>query len=158
VAEIRGEIFPTPPSPEIPLFAVGFPPLMLIEFEPVPEPLPLVPPRLVASPPAPPLLLGGLPLAPLGTPGCLPSGEIEMRAARLPCGGCTGAAGPGVADSAMNVEPPLCADCDCASSGAGPTSPACACSACRGAAPAFNSSLGRAGAFVGVVSESSPGF
>src|SRR5258708_13995727 len=39
-----------------------------------------------------------------------PSGEMETRAARLPCGGCTGAGGAGLAESAIKTfRPPLLA-------------------------------------------------
>src|SRR5204863_254095 len=86
-----------------------------------------------------------------GTPGCLPSGEMETRAARFPCGATTGAGGAGDADSAMNVAafPFVTPDCAEPTSGAGSTSPVCARCATRGAPPAFNSNLGRAGAACG---------
>src|ERR1700731_290205 len=83
-------IFGTPPRPETPFFAGGFPPLILTPVEVFPAP-PLFPPRLSGSPPLPPLLAAGFAGAPPGTPGCLPSGEIARRAERLPWGSCAGA-------------------------------------------------------------------
>jgi len=68
-------------------------------------PLPVaVPPLLSGPPPALPFA-PGIPFGePPSTPGCLPSGEMETRAARFPCGGCTtGAGGAGVAEREMNV-------------------------------------------------------
>src|SRR5450432_154323 len=128
------------------LFGTGLPPLMLTAVEFFPAELPaFAPPRLSGAPPAPPLVSGAAATTPPGAPSCLPSGEIATRAARLPCGGATGATGPGLADSAMSVEE-LALEFWLASSGAGPLSPDCARSrATRGAAPAFSSSLGRAG-------------
>ena len=119
--------------------------------------------------PVPPPVPGGLaaPLAlgvpfcgPPGTPGCFPSGEMETRAARFPCGGATGTGGAGLAESAIKVEelPLKPASCVAPTSGAGPASPACAFCAMRGAAPVFSSTFGRAGP-VGVVTiAKSPSF
>ena len=126
------------PRPEVPWFAGGFPPLILMSIAPfpfvMPEPLPPLPP---AKPP-------GLPDA----PGCLPSGEMDKRAARFPRGGTTGAGGPGVAESAIKVAglPSPVLACATPISGAGLAFPVCSCGATRGAALAFNSSFGRAGA------------
>src|SRR6202171_4521792 len=95
-------------------------------------------------PPPPETFVTGLPplmLMPTAlVPGALP-------AAVLPCGGSTGAGGAGLAESAISaLSPPLAAvNCVALTSGAGPASPDCAFCATRGAAPAFNSSLGRAG-------------
>src|SRR6266852_692059 len=77
----------------------------------------------------------------------LPSGEAETRAARFPCGGCTGAAGPGFAESAIKAfgAPLAAVSCVAPTSGAGPASPDCVFCASRGAAPALISSLGLAG-------------
>ncbi len=132
------------------MFAGGFPPLMLTSnplsapSEPLPDP-----PLLPGPPPAPPLDLG-IPFgAPPGTPGWWPSGEMETRAERFPCGSCAmGTGGAGVAERAMNVAAFPFAALACASptSGAGPASPVCARDPTRGEAPAFSSSLGRAGA------------
>src|ERR1700683_57774 len=86
-----------PPAP------FRFPPLMLTaagsEFEPAP--LALLPPAETEAPfepaPAPPGRS-----APLGVPGFAPSGEMEMRAARFPCGRvATGAGGAGAVESAI---------------------------------------------------------
>ena len=86
------------------LFGVGLPPLMLTVVEFVPAIFPEAePPWLSAAPPRPPLLFSGKGLPP-GTPGCLPSGEMETRAMRFPCGGALGATGPDVAESAIRVE------------------------------------------------------
>ena len=129
----------------MPLFTGGLPPLMLISIALFPFPLlvPVPPAGPPAFPAAPETSLG----EPPGTPGCLPSGEMESRAARFPCGGTKGAGGPGVAESAMNVAGSSFAPLVSAvpSSGAGLASPVCA-RPTRGAAPAFNSSFGRAGA------------
>lgn len=89
------------------LFGLGLPPLMLTAVEFFPVALPVAePPRLSEVPPAPPFVAAVDAGWPPGTPGCLPSGEIATRAARFPCGGALGAAGPGVAESAMKVELP----------------------------------------------------
>src|SRR5580693_10215983 len=59
------------------------------------------PPLLALPPPEPPFPAEPF-SAPPGAPGCFPSGEIAMRAARFPCGTLTsGAGGPGVAESAI---------------------------------------------------------
>ncbi len=141
------------------MFAGGFPPLMLTFTPFFPPALPVpVPPPLPGPPPAPPLAPGVPFGAPPGARGCLPSGEMETRAARFPCGSMTGAGGAGVAESAINVAVFPFATLGCApTSGAGPASPVCARGATRGAAPAFNSSFGRAGALgniAGAISES----
>ncbi len=85
------------------LLAGGWPPLMLTSMPFLPLPLPVAVPSLLSGPPpalpAPGMLFG----EPPGTPGCLPSGEMETRAAKFPWGGTTGAGGPGVAERAMNV-------------------------------------------------------
>ena len=71
--------FPAPPAPSP---SVPVPPPVLPVTEPLPEP--------VGEPP--------------GLPGCAPSGEIEIRAERFPAGiSGGGAAGPGVAESAIRV-------------------------------------------------------
>ena len=143
-----------PPRPKFPEFARGCPPLILTSMSFFPPPLPVpVPPRLSGPPLAPPFALGVPFGEPPGTLGCLPSGEIETRAARFPCGGTTGEGGPGVAERAINVEAFPLATPNWAepTSGAGSISPVCARGARRGAAPAFNSSFGRAGAFGSMV-------
>src|ERR1700676_2391668 len=87
------------------LFGVGLPPLMLTVVEFVPAIFPgAEPPTLSAVPPTPPLLFSLGKGLPPRTPGCLPSGEMETRAARFPCGGALGVTGPGVAERAMSVE------------------------------------------------------
>src|SRR4029077_5303525 len=82
--------------------AEGLPPLMLI-------PTALFPTRLPES--------AGAPVGP-----GWPSGDIESRGARFPCGGCTGAGGAGLAESAIKaLGPPLAAVSSVApTSGAGP--------------------------------------
>jgi len=78
------------------LLAGGWPPLILI---------PCVFPAAVAcrssaacvTTPAPPLARVFHSAKPAGTPGCLPSGDIETRAARLPVAD-DGRGGPGVAE------------------------------------------------------------
>src|ERR1700738_5071633 len=131
------------------LFGVGLPPLMLTAVEFVPAIFPdAYPPIFSAVPPTPPLLFSIGEGLPPRTPGCLPSGEMETRAARFPCAGVLGATGPGVAERAMSVEALGFIEFWRASSGAGPASFAGdRCCATRGAAPAFNSNLGRAGGF-----------
>src|SRR5208282_5386790 len=124
-----------PPNPETPLFAGGLPPLTLTPMASLPGPTPAVPPGLSVLPLAFPLAAGALLAEPPGTPGCFPSGEMEMRAERFPWGGCTlGAGGAGVAERAMNPgELALTElDCEAPTSGAGPTSPVCLRSATRG--------------------------
>src|SRR6202140_2025146 len=115
-----------PPLPET--LATGLPPLMLMPTALFPAPLPAVAAFAVGA-------------------AVLPSGKIETRAAVLPAGGATGAGGAGCAESAISaLGPPLAAvNCVAPTSGAGPASPVCAFCATRGAAPAFNSSFGRAG-------------
>src|SRR5438034_1833850 len=121
--------------------------LTSIPFFALPLPVP-VPPLLAEPPPEPPFAPGVPFGAPPGTPGCLPSGERETRAARFPCGGTTGAGGAGDAERAMKVAaafPFATPDWAEATSGAGTTSVICARCATRGAEPAFSSNLGRAG-------------
>src|ERR1700730_12461248 len=117
--------------------AAGLPPLMLIPTALFPAPLPESAGAFA--------LVGafGVPDA----PGRLPSGETETCAAVLPGGGWTRAGGAGCAESAISaVGPPAAAVHRVApTSGAGPASPDSVFCATRGAAPAFNSSLGRAG-------------
>src|SRR2546421_2420465 len=136
-----------PPRPELVLLAVGCPPLILTFMSFFPLPLPVADPPLLVGPPP---LAPGAPFGePLGTPGCLPSGEMETCAARFPGGGVMGAGGPGAVESAMRVEtfPFVTPDWAELTSGAGSTSLASARGARRGAAPAFSSNFGRAGAF-----------
>src|SRR3989441_12366974 len=108
--------------------------LTSIPFFPLPLPDPVLPP--LSDPlPAPPFA-PGVPLGePPGTPGCLPSGEMETRAARFPCDATTGAGGAGDADSAINVAafPFVTPDCAEPTSGTGSTSPVCEGCATRGA-------------------------
>src|SRR5882724_6348925 len=118
-----------PPRPETPLFGGGFPPLMLMSIPVFPPPLVPVPPLLPGPPPAAPAAPAAPFGEPPGTPGCLPSGEMEIRAARFPCGICAiGAGGAGAAESTMNVAefPFEALDCAAPTSGAGPASPSCA--------------------------------
>ena len=131
------------------LFGVELPPLMLTVVEFVPAIFSEEePPAFSPATPTPPLLISFGAGLPPRTPGCLPSGEMETRAARFPCGGALGATGPGVAERAMSVEALGFIEFWRASSGAGPASFAGdRCCATRGAAPAFNSNFGRAGAF-----------
>ena len=131
------------PNPETELFATGFPPLILIVADDLLDALSVpVEAELFTS-------AGAAAEAPVA-PG-LPSGEIATRAARFPCGGAIGASGPGMADNAINVaafsveDPTRCPP----TSGAGPASTAFFSCAIRGAAPALNSSFGRAGVFGG---------
>ncbi len=134
---------------------------MLTSIPCLPSPLPVAFPPLLPGPPPVPPFEPGIPFAePPGTPACLPSGEMETRAARLPRGGTTGAGGAGAAEIAMNIAGFPFARLGCAvpTSGAGPASPVCACCAIRGAAPAFNSSFGRAGPLDVTGSAISPGF
>src|SRR6266849_8494967 len=115
ICDFGGGIFSGLPRPEIPLFGLGLPPLMLIPSAPFP---------------APPVSFEPLALfAELGEPFPaafdFPSGEIATRAARLPCGtGTTGAGAAGVAESAINVlaEFPAASEDDAATSGAGASS------------------------------------
>src|ERR1700688_1753667 len=142
-------------------FGVGLPPLMLTVVEFVPTIFPEVePPELSTAPPTAPLLISVGKGLPPRTPGFLPSGEMATRAVRFPCGGAVGATGPGVAERAISVEELGCMEFWRANSGAGPASlvddRSCA---TRGAAPAFNSNLGRAGAFeftASAISEGAP--
>ena len=77
--------FGEPPRPETALLVDGWPPLMLMAMPFFPPPLPVpVPPPLDELPPAPPLEPRAPFAEPPETPGCLPSGEIETRAARFP--------------------------------------------------------------------------
>src|SRR5438034_996427 len=102
--------------------------LTSIPFFALPLPVP-VPPLLAEPPPEPPFAPGVPFGAPPGTPGCLPSGERETRAARFPCGGTTGAGGAGDAERAMKVAaafPFATPDWAEATSGAGTTSVICA--------------------------------
>src|SRR5262249_14688923 len=135
-----------PPSPEIPLFGAGLPPLMLtpIEFSPAPSPPPVPPP--LPGAPALPVAPGAVVFGePPGTPPFSPPAKIEIRAPRLPAGGSTGAAGAGLADNAMSaVALPSAALSRALTSGAATASPVRVRSATRGAAPEFNSSFGRA--------------
>src|SRR5438874_11700721 len=101
VCGVGAVIFSASPSPDIPLFAGGFPPRMLMSATLLPA---LVPPVLLDEPVAGPFAPGVSLGEPTGTPGFLPSGEMETRARRFPCGGTTGAGGAGVAESAINVE------------------------------------------------------
>ena len=124
----------------------GAPPEMLTLVELVPAP----PPEFVAEAPwsAPefPVEFGFASTAPPGTPGFFPSGEIVTRAARFPAGDATGAGGPGVAESAINVWPEPFGEVSCAAtSGAGSAEPSCFLCATRGATPALICSLGRSG-------------
>src|SRR5207249_6851390 len=109
-------IFAGPPRPELAPLAGGWPPLMLTSMPFFTLPLPVAfPPLMLAGPPAAPPFAPGVPFGePPGTPGCLPSGEMETRAARFPCGRTTGAGGAGDADSAINVVTLPCATPDCA--------------------------------------------
>src|SRR5579884_3886809 len=103
-----------PPRPETELPGRGLPPLMLKQTELFPAPPP-VPPLLAVFPSEEPFALSGPAGEPPGTPGVLPSGEMETRAARFPRGGCTtGAGGPGVAERAMNVAAAPFDDAGCA--------------------------------------------
>src|SRR5207245_10960089 len=117
-------IFAGPPRAELAPIAGGRPPLMLTSMPFFTLPLPVAfPPLMLAGPPAAPPFAAGVPFGePPGTPGCLPSGEMETRAARFPCGGTTGAGGPGVAERAMKVAAFPLATPDWAelTSGAGP--------------------------------------
>src|SRR2546429_5220273 len=94
VCGVGAPIFAASPRPDIPLFAGGFPPRMLTSTPLFPA---FVAPPLVPAPPTAPAAAFG---APPGTPGLLPSGEIETRAARFPSGGVTGAGGAGAAERA----------------------------------------------------------
>src|SRR2546429_7606203 len=91
VCGVGALIFAASPSPDIPLFAGGFPPRMLTSIPLLAALFPvLVPPLLAGGPPT----ANGVPFGePPGTPGFLPSGEMETRAARFPLGGATGAGG-----------------------------------------------------------------
>src|SRR5713101_4956960 len=83
-------IFAPPPD----ALAEGLPPLMLIPTALLPALLPEFAEAFAFAAP-----FG----VPPGAPGCLPSGEMETRAAVLPCGGCTGAGGAGLAESAIKA-------------------------------------------------------
>ena len=146
-------IFGVGESPEV--FAGGLPPRMLKSIGPFAGFAAPVPPLLGAPPFALAAPLG----APPGTPGFLPSGERETRAARFPCGGATGAGGAGVAESAIKVAefPFAPTTCVAPTSGAGPAPPFRFFCAMRGAAPAFNSSFGRAGPLAVAIIAKSPG-
>jgi hypothetical protein len=99
-------------GPETVEDALAFPPLMLTPFgpgvpfpPPVPRSAPLeppVPPGEAAFPPALPVALA-LPFEePPGTPGCVPSGETETLAERLPWGtAMVGGTGAGDAERAI---------------------------------------------------------
>src|SRR5277367_1468379 len=94
-------------------------------------PMELLPEAAVVEEPAP-------------VPPGFPSGDMETRAARLPGGGATGAAGPGLDERAMKV--PLDAVAAMAgSSGADAGWPSWVLDARRGATPAFTINFGFAG-------------
>src|ERR1700731_1301558 len=115
---LRGDdapIFAASSEPEALFSAAGLPPLMLTPIGLFPSP-PVVPdPGFVAEPAFP------------GAPG-FPSGDMEIRAAAFPGGGCTGAGGPGVAERAMSAFalPLVAVNCVEPTSGAGAASPLCA--------------------------------
>jgi len=125
---------PAPPRPEALAFGFGSPPLMLMPMSFFPA-APL-------EPPFPPSVeLDEEPVAP-----GFPSGEMETRAARLPCGtGTTGAGGAGFAESAISVLEASPAAETAGTSGAAAVSPSCARAATRGAEPVLICSLGFAG-------------
>src|SRR5262249_27702647 len=139
------ESFPAP-SPETVLGDLGEPPVMLMPaaFAPLASPAPVPPAACSATLfPFEPGFASG---EPPGTPGFFPSGEIVTLAARFPGGGTTGAAGPGLADSAIKVCPaPFGEVSGFATPGAVSAAPSCLRCAARGAEPALICSFGRSG-------------
>src|SRR6516164_3776098 len=108
------------PSPETVALGLGFPPLMLTPISLLPPP-----PKSAAAPDASVALVGAVPV-PAGTPGCFPSGDMETRAAKFPCGTVTaGAGGAGAAERAIRVleGPPAMLLLAAVTSGGGTTSP-----------------------------------
>src|SRR5579883_1236141 len=142
------------PRPETPVCGIGSPPLITIPIE-------LFPPAVVPGNGVPPPPVAGDPGAPPGTPGFLPSGDRETRAAKFPSGtGTTGAGGAGVAESAISVlaEPTVVFEFDGTTSGAAATSPGCFLASKRGVEPALISSFGLAGPVSCVAKVISAGF